>query len=126
MFEKAAKKISVTIEIEPNNKMSFDFWSVMLLTQAGKQSGKKRAALDNLALEKANSAELINPGTTAYNFACVAALRNDEVTCQAELERSRNQERFPGKTHIKNDPDFKPFRKKKWFKDFLASLDDDS
>jgi hypothetical protein len=72
--------------------------------------------------DKANS---IQAGVAAFNLACVHGVRGDTKNCLEALQIARQNANLPDDTDILADPDLANVINQPWFKDFMASLEED-
>lgn len=72
--------------------------------------------------EKANS---IQAGVAAFNLACVHGIRGDNDGCLQALNLAQEKGSLPDDADILADPDLAGVVKQKWFKDFMAGLEED-
>jgi hypothetical protein len=97
-------------------------WGAILLEQAEARPGAEASRLFRQAQKKLLAAETLVPGSGAYNLACMSAVLGDETACRQWLEKSRRSGQLPVLEFIRQDPDLKKYRKKRWLQKLLASL----
>jgi len=119
LFAQAGEKYAAALAIKPDMHEALNNWGNALLDQAKSKTRDEADRLFAQAAEKFGRAEEINPGGSAYDQACVAALMGDEEACRNWLERSTDAGTLPKREHLLSDDDLESVRECQWFKDFL-------
>ena len=63
----------------------------------------------------------MNPGSEAYNLACIFALLGRTEDCRHWLERAKERKTLPSRLHMQTDTDMDPVRDLPWFTDILPA-----
>jgi hypothetical protein len=107
------------LEREPCEAWSWVAWAVALnrLAQVLPPSGREAVLL--LARDVLLWEEALNPGSEAYNVACIFALLGKPDDCRYWLERAGSFKTLPSRLHMQTDTDMDPVRGLPWFTDIL-------
>ena len=116
LFNQAIEKYKKAIEIKPDHFEAYNNWGATLIYLAKLKGGKDAEDLLEQTEEKCLKAESIKPGVSAYNLACVYALRGNEVKCQEWLKVGEKAETLDTREYAMADDDLKSVRDKDWFK----------
>ena len=125
LFDEAQAKFAEALRIKPDDDIALANWGNLLFYLGKRAADPQEAArLIDEAEEKYVEANALKPGRSAYNMACIAAVRGREEDARRLLEAARGADDFPSKQHILADEDFAAYRDTDWFKAFIASLPD--
>jgi tetratricopeptide (TPR) repeat protein len=114
LFRQAGEKYAAALAINPDNHEALTNWGNALLEWAGVDP-LQAEALRAEAEEKLNRAEEIAPGSGAYGFACIAALRGQPDQARHFLETARDRGTLPSRAHLDSDSDMDTLRTLPWF-----------
>ncbi|TXH73105.1 MAG: hypothetical protein E6Q88_05670 [Lysobacteraceae bacterium] len=108
----ACEKYEMALKIDPESASALNNWGNALadIAKFGHEQQKARQFLD-LSLEKLSKAEALSPGQSAYNLACVHALRGELSEMVEWLDRSHAMGKLPSRERIGADKDFDEVRK---------------
>jgi len=95
-------------------------WSSVLLREARERGGPPE--LWDRARRQAERADEIDPGSGAYNLACIAAESGDGAAVEAHLVRSAEHGQIMPLSHIRRDINFQTLLGEPWFEQLLADL----
>ena len=116
LHELAEEKFQNALALEPGSLdahflrgVNFHEWAAM--------TGERALFLQ--ARDAMICAEALEPGSTAYNLACVSARLGEEDACREWLRRAADAGTLPGPEVLAEDPDLDTVRKKPWFKGML-------
>lgn len=122
-FRIAVANFELAHSLSPENPDILTNWGVTLVDRSRSVSSPEaRKALLDAAEEKFIAVNELEPGSSAYNLAGVAALRGDFPLCKERLEISRLNGTAPKATSVLRDEDFATVRDTDWFKDFVGTL----
>jgi tetratricopeptide (TPR) repeat protein len=121
LFGRAAEKFAAALEIKADVPDTLYLLGTALYDQGKGKIGPAADGLRALAAEKWGMAELLSPGSAAYEMATISALDCDEDKCRDWLERGRLCGTLPSKESLLSDPVFREMRDREWFK--LLCLD---
>ncbi len=125
IYEEAIDKFSLCKSVSSTHLGGALDGGVALLGLAKSQ----QVSLDNELYDKAKqsfeSAEKIQPGSSAYNLACLYALQNKQDACLKSLKTAQNYGLLPDEQNIINDDDLKNVKPLPWFAEFIASLEEE-
>lgn len=116
LFTQAYAKYQQAADDDPNMPFVWQSWGIALAYQARMKAGPQRQKLWREAQEKYQHIALDWHDLTAYNFACLYALGDDEPTCRQWLQRGEVKKTLPTRDHALNDEDITSVRDKEWFK----------
>ena len=122
LFQEANMKFSFCLTISPNHLGARVDGGVALMNQAKAKGAGIDDELNVKAKEWFLKAEKIQNGFASYNLACLSALEGNQTECQKYLENARDTGLVPELEAVQNDDDLGPVKNRKWFKDFLESL----
>lgn len=93
------------------------------MMQAQLAQGPARMAMIIEAKDALIAAEKLEKGSGAWNLACLSAHSGSEDLCRKWLERAKRASTLPQASEIQANPYLQPVTAKKWFRQFLDSLD---
>ena len=115
LYALALAKHRKATELEPKKYLSWGNWGLALMGQAVISTEVKREMLFAEAQEKLLQAEALQPGSSAYNLACLAARRGQLESCQAWLEAAARADTLQDRNYAWADPDLASVREYDWF-----------
>jgi tetratricopeptide (TPR) repeat protein len=96
-------------------------WSSILISEARE---RRLPELWEQARVHANRAESLEPGTGAYNLACIAAEHNDRAGVEKWLNHCADFGKIQPWSHINRDPSLAAIRNEAWFEALVTSIFD--
>jgi len=115
-FKQACDKFQKALDIKPYLCEAYNNWGIALSYLAKLKGGKDAEDLLKQAEEKCLKAESIKTGGSAYNLACIYALRGNEEKCQQWLKVGEKAGTLTTREDAMADDDLKSVRDKDWFK----------
>jgi hypothetical protein len=122
IYQDACLKFAFCMTMNPQHLGAAIDWGVALMEQARARDGGAQEQLYALAREKFLAANAIQAGSASYNLACIHAIRGEDEACRAALEDAREHGSLPGMGAILNDADLAHVQHRKWFNEFMESL----
>lgn len=122
LLTKAGGKFAASLTIKPDNYEALISWSSVLILSAHRSCGNERQRLLAEAYDKAFLAETFEPGKSAYNLACIHAMRSELDDMTRWLDRAHAAGKLPTRDHIATDKDFDSVRETPQFKAWLAKM----
>jgi hypothetical protein len=121
LWAEAGKKYAAALAIKPDKRV-LNNWSAALIFQAQRNDGMERDRLIDEAYQKCLLAVNIAPGESAYNLACIHAMRGELDNMTHWLDTSHAAGKLPTREHIAADKDFDSVRETPQFKAWLAKM----
>ena len=119
LWRQAGEKYAEALRIKPDDHEVLNNWGLMCLTQCHRAAGVERERLLDAAEAKLKMAYALAPADTAYNLACLAAIRGIEEEANARLKEALAAGTLPDREHLVEDPDLASIRDAAWFRNFL-------
>jgi Tfp pilus assembly protein PilF len=116
----AGEKYQAALAIKPDKHEALCNWGTALLDQAKTKQREDADRLYELADHKLLEAEALQPGSAAYNLACLASINHKELKAREWLELAEEKGTLPASEHLFNDTDLYNVRGCSWFQDFLG------
>jgi hypothetical protein len=121
-YAQADAKFHESEKIQPDSRALRKNWSGILLRQALEQGGP--AELWERAQQQAQQAEAIEPGSGAYNLACMAAELNDREGVDRWLLHAAEYGQMAPLSHTLRDVNFEGIRDEPRFRELLDRIFD--
>lgn len=125
LYQDARSKFAFCMIIDPNYLAAAIDGGVACMDLARQNGAKAEDALYDQAQREFEKANAIQAGAASYNLACIHALRGESDACLEALEKSKSKGSLPDADDIVNDPDMSGVKNKKWFQQFLQSLNEE-
>lgn len=125
IFRNAIAKFSFCMTIDPNYLAAAIDAGVACMDLARARSVPPTDELYEMAKKQFEKANSIQSGVAAFNLACVHGLRGDHEACLEALNIAKEKSSLPSDADILADPDLAGIVNQKWFKDFMAGLEED-
>jgi hypothetical protein len=125
IYRSAIAKFSFCLTLDPNYLAASIDAGVACMDLARARGVPPTDDLYEMAKKQFDKANLIQTGVAAFNLACVHGVRGDNDNCLASLKLAKDKGSLPDDADILSDPDLAGIVKQKWFKDFMASLEED-
>ena len=125
LYQDARSKFTFCMIIDPNYLAAAIDGGVACMDLARLNGAKAEDALYDQAQREFEKANAIQAGAASYNLACIHALRGEADACLEALEKSKSKGSLPDADDIVNDPDMSGVKNKKWFQQFLQSLNEE-
>ncbi len=122
LYAQANEKCTESEKIDDKSWQGRVNWSAILLREARERGGPP--ALWESAKEQATQAEAINPGSGAYNLACIAADLHDYDAVHKYLLLSAEYGQIVPLSQILRDVNFEHIRGESWFRTLLDGIFD--
>ena len=90
--------------------------------QADLAQGPDKADLITAAKDALICAERLQPGSGAWQFACISASTGNGKLCRQWLERARKYGNLPGPDILDSAPQLAKVRGQKWFRRLIKDL----
>ena len=120
LFEEACRQYEQAVQIKPDKHETLNNWGTALLYQAQSKDASTAERLLMAAENKCLRAEAVLHGSSAYNLACIHAIRQDAEGCQYWLKVAKEANTLPSPDHVRRDPDLKVFHEATWLEEVLA------
>jgi len=118
LFEQAFQKYEKAIKINPNEPKAYNSWGGTLLYWIRLKYGTPEYEdFLNQAEEKGLKAESLRKGSSAYNLACIYALRGNREECKKWLLNGQEAGTLPEREYAMKDNDFDSVKNEAWFKE---------
>ncbi len=118
LFKEACDKYADVVKLKPDMYEAYNNWGYALTKWAQLKSGKPEYTdLLNQAEEKGLKAESLKKGSSAYNLACVYALKGNMDECRKWLLIGRKTGTLPTRETVMEDKDLDIVRNEDWFKE---------
>lgn len=125
IFRNAIAKFSFCMTIDPNYLAAAIDAGVACMDLARARAVPVTDELYEMAKRQFEKANSIQAGVAAYNLACIHGLRGENDDCLAMLTKAKENGSLPDEDVIMSDPDMAQVVKQKWFKDFIAAIDEE-
>lgn len=122
LWAEAGEKYAAVFAIKPDSHETLNNWVITLLARTHCSQASERDRLLDEAYEKCLRVEQTSPGASAYNLACIHALRNRPEEAIDWLERSHAAGKLPTQAHIAVDKDFDGIRETAPFQAWLQRM----
>ena len=119
-YAAADQKFSESEAAGPETRALRKNWSSVLLREARERGGPPE--LWDRARQQAERADAIDPGSGAYNLACIAAESSDRAAVEVHLVRSADHGQIMPLSHIRRDVNFQALLGEPWFEQLLEDL----
>jgi tetratricopeptide (TPR) repeat protein len=123
LYQDAIDKFAFCMLINPDYLGAAINGGVAYMDLARLKGVKPDDKLYELAKKHFEKANVIQAGTASYNLACIYGLRGDKDACLKALENARDKVTLPEASDILDDPDLVTVKEKKWFVEFMETLD---
>jgi len=121
-LENAIAKFSFCLLIAPNYLGAAIDGGVAYLELARISQDEAKPQLYKMAQTFFENAGRIQKGSSAYNLACIHAIKGDEPACLEALQLAKDSGSLPDEPAILKDPDLLAVHEQPWFKEFIATL----
>lgn len=125
IYRNAIAKFSFCMTIDPNYLAASIDAGVACMDLARARGVPVTDELYEMAKRQFEKANSIQSGVAAFNLACVNGVRGDNEACLAALKIAKEKGNLPDDAEILADPDLASVVTQQWFKDFMASLEED-
>lgn len=125
IYRNAIAKFSFCMTIDPNYLAASIDAGVACMDLARARKVPQSDELYEMAKRQFEKANTIQAGVAAFNLACVHAVRGDNDACLEALKIAKEKGNLPDDSEILADPDMVNVIEQGWFKDFIASLEED-
>ena len=125
IYRNAIAKFSFCMTIDPNYLAAAIDAGVACMDLARAREVPPTDELYEMAKRQFEKANSIQDGVAAFNLACFYGVRKDNDLCLEALKTAKEKGNLPEDADILADPDLANVIKQKWFKDFMASLEED-
>lgn len=125
IYRNAIAKFSFCMTIDPNYLAAAIDAGVACMDLARARGVPATDELYEMAKRQFEKANSIQSGVAAFNLACVNGVRSDNEACLAALKIAKEKGNLPDDAEILADPDLASVVTQQWFKDFMASLEED-
>jgi hypothetical protein len=125
IYRNAIAKFSFCMTIDPNYLAAAMDAGVACMDLARARGVSPSDELYEMAKKQFEKANTVQAGVAAFNLACLYGVRGDDDNCLAALNTAKEKGNLPEDADILNDPDLAGMKNKAWFKQFMASLEED-
>lgn len=125
IYRNAIAKFSFCMTLDPNYLAAAIDAGVACMDLARAREVPPTDELYEMAKRQFEKANSIQAGVAAFNLACVHGIRGDNDGCLAALKVAKEKGNLPEDDDILADPDLATVVKQKWFKDYMASIEED-
>jgi hypothetical protein len=125
IYRNAIAKFSFCMTIDPNYLAAAMDAGVACMDLARARDVGPSDELYEMAKRQFEKANSIQAGVAAFNLACVYGIRGDNESCLDALKAAKDKGNLPIDADILTDPDLAKIKTQAWFKEFMASLEDD-
>lgn len=125
IYRNAIAKFSFCLTIDPNYLAAAIDAGVACMDLARARGVPPTDELYEMAKKQFEKANSVQADVAAFNLACVHGVRGDNDDCLEALKTAKAKGNLPEDADILADPDLAGVVKQKWFKDFMASLEED-
>ncbi len=125
IYRNAIAKFSFCMTIDPNYLAAAIDAGVACMDLARARGVPPSDELYEMAKKQFEKANSIQAGVAAFNLACVHGIRTDHEACLEALKIAKEKGNLPDDAEIVADPDLAGIIEQQWFKDFMASLQED-
>jgi hypothetical protein len=125
IYRNAIAKFSFCMTLDPNYMAAAIEAGVACMDLARAREVGASDELYDMAKRQFEKANSIQSGVAAFNLACFYGVRGDNENCLDALKTAKENGNLPEDADILSDPDLANVVKQKWFKDFMASLEED-
>jgi hypothetical protein len=125
IYRNAIAKFSFCMTIDPNYLAAAIDAGVACMDLARARGVPPTDELYEMAKRQFEKANGIQAGVAAFNLACFYGVRSEDENCLDALKTAKEKGNLPEDADILADPDLANVVKQKWFKDFMASLEED-
>jgi tetratricopeptide (TPR) repeat protein len=115
-YKQAIEKYELAARLNPARPQVYFNWAIALMGRARCAVVPVPDAFLTQAEELLKQMEVEDKGRSAYNRACIAALRGDASECERQLRVSLTAKKLPPKERVLRDPDLSSFGDEEWFK----------
>jgi len=122
LYGQADEKFRESEKLKPASRALRKNWSSLLLREARERGGS--AELWERAGQQAEKANAIDPGSGAYNLACIGVEVGDREAVERWLVLSAEYGQIAPLSHILRDVEFESIRLEPWFRRLLDSIFD--
>ena len=114
LFSEAVDKYRAALTAKPGRKDTLRNLGTVLMEWAKTKTGEEADHFFEQAGEIFAQLEWEDPGFTAYNLACLNALRGQEAGCRQWMEKGRQLGTLPDRYYVMNDPDLVQYQGREW------------
>lgn len=125
IYRNAIAKFSFCMTIDPNYLAASMDAGVACMDLARARGVPPTDELYEMAKRQFEKANSIQAGVAAFNLACVYGVRGDNESCLEALKTAKDKGNLPADADILADPDLDKVKNQAWFKEFMASLEED-
>ncbi len=125
IYRNAIAKFSFCMTLDPNYLAAAIDAGVACMDLARARSVPASDELYAMAKKQFEKANSIQSGVADFNLACFHGVRGDDDDCLEALITAKAKGNLPEDADILADPDLANVVKKKWFKEFMTSLEED-
>lgn len=125
IYRNAIAKFSFCMTLDPNYLAAAIDAGVACMDLARARGVPPTDELYEMAKRQFDKANSIQTGVAAFNLACVYGVRGDNESCLEALKTAKDKGNLPTDADILSDPDLAGMKNKAWFKEFMATLEED-
>ena len=125
IYRNAIAKFSFCMTIDPNFLAAAIDAGVACMDLARARGVPASDELFEMAKRQFEKANSIQADVAAFNLACVHAIRDNHEACLEYLKIANSKGNLPDDTDILADPDLANVVNETWFKDYMASLEEE-
>lgn len=114
-FRQSYDYLKKSLAIKSDHYGIYEALSATLLLLARNAEGKEKETLLEEAEEYCIKSEGLSQGSSAYNYACICAIRHDEKKCKQWLKLGEEKGTLDTRKHAMEDKDLESMRDKEWF-----------
>jgi hypothetical protein len=122
LYRRADEKFRESETLKPESRALRKNWSSILLREARARGGSPE--LFERAMEQAEKANAIDPGSGAYNLACIGVELGNRQAVERWLVLSAEFGQIMSLSHILRDVEFEAIQGEPWFRILLESIFD--
>ena len=123
LYRAASDQFSLDHQLSADRPHTLNDWGATLMALAKLCDPQETQNHLTDAREKFLAAEILKPGFSSYNLACISSLLGDIDASRKHLETARDNGKLPSANHLQRDPDLCNARKSSWFKALITELD---
>lgn len=125
IYRNAIAKFSFCMTLDPNYLAAAMDAGVACMDLARARGVPATDELYEMAKRQFEKANSIQAGVAAFNLACVFGVRGDNENCLEALITAKEKGNLPDDADILADPDLANVINQDWFKEFMASLEEE-